>query len=79
MIDLEILQKQNNLTISDNGLIFVKPYDQYSYTTFPLEDLEGCLTLTPNDYVLLKAGYYRINKDLTGLEINEIEENPSTD
>lgn len=73
-MDIEILKKQNNLTISDDGLIYVKPTDQYNYTTFPLEDLGGCLALTPQDYVLLKAGYYRITKDLLGLEINEPEE-----
>ena len=70
-MDIEILKKQNNLTINDDGLIYVKPTDQYNYTTYPLEDLGGCLALTPNDYVLLKAGYYRFTEDLTGLEINE--------
>ena len=70
-MDIEILKKQNNLTISDDGLIYVKPLDQYSYTTFPLGDLGGCLALTPDEYVLLKAGYYRITGDLKGLEINE--------
>ena len=73
MIDIEILKNQNNLTISDEGLIFVKPFDQYNYVTYPIEDLGGCLALTPNDYVLLKAGYYRITKDLLGLEINKLE------
>ena len=70
-MDIEILKKQNDLTISDDGLIFVKPIGQYEYITFPLEDLGGCLALTPQDYVLLKAGYYRITEDLLGLEINE--------
>lgn len=70
-MDIEILKKQNNLTISDDGLIYIRPTGQYTYDTFPLEDLGGCLSLTPSDYVLLKAGYYRITKDLLGLEINE--------
>lgn len=74
MIDIDILKEQNNLTISDDGLIYVKPIDQYNYKTFPLEDLGGCLALTPNDYVLLKAGYYRIKEDMTGLEINITED-----
>ena len=73
-MDIEILKKQNDLTISDDGLIFVKPFDQYNYVTYPIEDLGGCLALTPQDYVLLKAGYYRITEDLLGLEINEIQE-----
>lgn len=73
-MDIEILKQQNKLTVSDDGFIYVKPIDQYNYITFPLEDLGGCLALTPQDYVLLKAGYYRITKDLLGLEINEPEE-----
>lgn len=73
-MDIEILKKQNKLTVSDDGFIYVKPTDQYNYITFPLEDFEGCLALTPSDYVLLKAGYYRITKDLLGLEINQNEE-----
>lgn len=71
MMDIEILKKQNNLTISDDGFIYIKPLEDGGYLTYPLEDLGGCLALTPNDYVLLKAGYYRIKEDLTGLEINE--------
>lgn len=73
MIDIEILKNQNNLTINDDGLIYIKPTDQYNYVTYPIEDLGGCLALTPNDYVLLKAGYYRITEDLLGLEINKLE------
>lgn len=70
-MDIEILKKQNNLTINDDGLIYVKPLAKGGYTTYPLEDLAGCLALTPEDYVLLKAGYYRITENLLGLEINE--------
>lgn len=70
-MDIKILRKQNNLTISGDGLIYVKPINKYDYITYPLEDLGGCLALTPNDYVLLKAGYYRFTEDLLSLEINE--------
>ena len=70
-MDIEILKKQNRLTVNDDGLIYVKPLGDGNYITFPIEDLSGALALTPNDYVLLKAGYYRITEDLTGLEINE--------
>lgn len=70
-MDIEILKKQNRLTVNDDGFIYVKPLGDGNYITFPIEDLGGCLELTPNDYVLLKAGYYRITEDLTGLEINE--------
>lgn len=70
-MDIKILRKQNNLTISGDGLIYVKPINKYDYITYPLEDFVGCLELTVDEYVLLKAGYYRISEDLTGLEINE--------
>lgn len=70
-MDIEILKKQNNLTISDDGLIYVKPLENGGFITYPLEDLGGCLALTPNDYLLLKAGYYKITEDLLSLEINE--------
>ena len=73
-MDIEILKKQNNLTINDDGFVYIRPNGRYTYDTFPLEDFEGCIAITPQDYVLLKAGYYRITKDLLGLEINEPEE-----
>ena len=69
-MDIEILKTQNKLTISDDGLIYIKPTGPYNYVTYPIEDLSGALALTPEEYVLLKANYYRINNDLTGLEIN---------
>lgn len=71
MIDIEILKKQNNLVIDDNGFILVKPTGIYNYTTYPLNDLGGCLRLTMDEYLGLRANYYRFNKNLNGLEINE--------
>ena len=73
MMDLEILKKQNNLTISDDGLVYVKPRGEFTYITYPLKDLSGCIMITPEEYVLLKAGYYKFNKELTKLVINEWE------
>lgn len=72
-MDLEILKKQNNLTISDDGLVYVKPRGEFTYITYPLKDLSGCLMITPEEYVLLKAGYYKFNKELTKLVINKWE------
>lgn len=71
MMDLEILKKQNKLTISDDGLVYVKPRGEFNYITYPLKDLSGCIAITPEDYVLLKAGYYKFNEELTGLVVNE--------
>lgn len=71
MIDKDILKKQNNLLIDDNGLILVKPTGLYSYITFPLNDLNGCLRLTMEEYLGLRANYYRFNENLTELEIND--------
>lgn len=70
-MDLEILKKQNRLTINDDGLVYVKPINQNNFITYPLKDFVGCLAITPEDYILLKAHYYRFSKDLTMLEINE--------
>ena len=69
-MDIEILKMQNNLTINDDGLIYVKPISEYEYTTFPLEELDGCLALTMEEYLGLKINYYKFNKDLNKLEIN---------
>ena len=69
-MDLEILKKQNRLTINDDGLVYIRPINVNNFITYPLDDFKGCLAITPEDYVLLKAGYYRFNIDLTELEIN---------
>lgn len=71
MIDIEILKKQNNLTINDDGYIYIKPQDEINYSTFPLEDLDGCLALSLDEYLGLRVGYYRFNEDLNGLVINQ--------
>ena len=73
MIDLEILKEQNKLTINDNGLIYIKPIGD-GWQTYPLDTLDDCLLLTPEEYVLLKARYYKIKDDHSGLEIYVPEE-----
>lgn len=73
MIDLQILKRQNDLLIDDDGLIMVKPTDRNNFETFPLQDLGGCLRLTMEEYLGLRAGYYRFNENLNGLEINDNE------
>ena len=70
-MDLEVLKKQNKLTVTDNKNIYVKPIDVHNFKTFPLKSLDGCLEVTPEQYLLLRANYYRFNKTLTELEINE--------
>lgn len=70
MIDFEIIKKQNKLT-TFNEYIYVKPIDEYNYVTYPLIELKGCLTITLEEYLGLRANYYRFNEELTGLEINE--------
>jgi hypothetical protein len=73
MIDIEILKKQNSLVIDDDGMIMVKPINENDFETFPLKDLAGCLRLTMEEYLGLRAGYYRFNENLNGLEINDNE------
>lgn len=70
MIDFETIKKQNNL-ITDGDKIIIKPSDQHNYITYPIEDLTGALFITLEEYLGLRANYYRFNKELTGLELNE--------
>lgn len=70
-MDISILKKQNRLIFNDDGKIYVKPITQTTYETYPLKSLTGCIVITPDEYVLLKANYYRFNEDLTELEIND--------
>ena len=49
MIDFETIKKQNNL-ITDSDKIVVKPIDKYNYVTYPIDDLNGALLLTLEEY-----------------------------
>lgn len=69
-VDIEILKQQNKL-VTNNGKIYVKPIDQYNFVAFPIEDLKGSLALSVEEYLGLRAMYYRFNENLDGLEINE--------
>lgn len=69
-IDIEILKQQNKLT-THNGKIYVKPIDKYDFVTFPIENLKGSLALSVEEYLGLRAMYYRFNDSLDGLEIND--------
>jgi hypothetical protein len=70
-MDINILKKQNRLIFNDDGKVYVKPITQTTYETYPLKSLTRCIVITPEEYVLLKANYYRFNKTLTELEIND--------
>lgn len=69
MIDIQTLKKQNNLVVNDDGLIYVKPLDEICFTTYPLETLEGCLALTIEEYLGLRAGYYMFEEDLNSVVV----------
>lgn len=71
MIDINILKKQNNLTVTDDNNIYVKPTSEYNYVTYPLETLEGCLALTLDEYLGLRANYYKFDETLTKLVVRE--------
>ena len=67
-IDFETIKQQNNLiTIGDK--IFVKPLSKYNYVTYPIEELEGTILVTLEEYLGLRVNYYCFNDNLTGLEI----------
>jgi hypothetical protein len=70
MIDLEQLAKLNRLYVKDN-LIFVQPIDEYNYITYPINDLTKCLRVTLEQYLGLRANYYKFNEKLTQLVVRE--------
>lgn len=70
MIDFETIKKQNKLT-TYNEYIYVKPIDEYNYITYPLTKLEGCLAITLEQYLGLRANYYKFNEKLTELVVRE--------
>ena len=70
MIDFETIKKQNNL-VTEGDKIIVKPIGRYDFDTYPLNDLAGAIFITLEEYLGLKANYYRFNETLTGLELNE--------
>lgn len=72
-MDFGKLAKENLLTITPSGYVCVKPHDQYSFTTYPINDLD-CILLTPNEYMGLLNNTYMFNENLTGV-IEYIEPN----
>lgn len=77
MIDIDILQKQNNLTIID-GKVCIIPLSKRDFTTYPINETDLYIKVSPEDYLYLKAGYLCFTDDFTALEIapvrQEIEE-----
>ena len=70
MIDINILAKQNNLLIYD-GFILVQPKNETDYITFPIDDISKCIRLTLEQYLGLRANYYKFNEKLTELVVRE--------
>lgn len=77
MIDIDILQKQNNLTIID-GQVCIIPLSKRDFTTYPINETDSYIKVSPEEYLYLKAGYLWFTDDFTALEIapvrQEIEE-----
>lgn len=70
-IDFLTLAQQNRLTYNDEHThYYVHPTDKHNYTTFPLDDLEGTVLLTMEEYLGLRAGYYQFTDDLNGIELS---------
>ena len=68
MIDIDILQKQNNLTIID-GKVCIIPLSKRDFTTYPINKTDSYIKVSPEDYLYLKAGYLCFTDDFTALEI----------
>ena len=77
MIDIDILQRQNHLTIID-GQVCIIPLSKRDFTTYPINETDLYIKVSPEDYLYLKAGYLCFTDDFTALEIapvrQEIEE-----
>lgn len=68
-INITILQQQNMLSLDGNNNIYVYPHNKWEYTTYPLpENYQGCITLTLEEYLGLRANYYMFNDNLDGVE-----------
>ena len=65
-MDFEQLKKDNLLTISPSGYVCVKPIDQYSFTSYPI-DIYDCILITQDEYVGLLERRYMFNEALTGV------------
>lgn len=68
MIDIDILQKQNNLTIID-GQVCIIPLSKRDFTTYPINETDSYIKVSPEEYLYLKAGYLWFTDDFTALEI----------
>ncbi len=66
------LIEKNLLTVVD-GKICVKPHDQRSFTTYPIQD-DDCILVSQEEYIGLITQVYMFNEDLTGLVDYETEE-----
>lgn len=82
-MDFEQLKLDNLLTISPSGYVCVKPIDQYSFTSYPI-DIFDCILVTQDEYVGLLERRYMFNKSLLGVTAyvepvnEEIDENALT-
>lgn len=65
-MDFEDLVKENLLTITPSGYVCVNPHDQYSFTTYPVEEYD-CILLTPDEYIGLLDHTYMFNESLKGV------------
>ena len=68
MIDIDILQRQNHLTIID-GQVCIIPLSKRDFTTYPINETDSYIKVSPEEYLYLKAGYLCFTDDFTALEI----------
>lgn len=68
MIDIDILQRQNHLTIID-GQVCIIPLSKRDFTTYPINETDSYIKVSPEEYLYLKAGYLWFTDDFTALEI----------
>ena len=68
MIDIDILQRQNHLTIIEEQ-VYIIPLSKRDLTTYHINEKNKYIKVSPEDYLYLKAGYLCFTDDFTALEI----------
>lgn len=66
-MDFEELKEKNLLTLSPSGFVCIIPHDQYSFTTYPINDINDGILLTQDEYIGIIERRYMFNESLNGV------------
>lgn len=74
-MEIKKLKERYKLTTNeDETLIYLKPLDEHSFVTYPLDNLEKpILQVTLNEYLGLMLRIYKFSEDLLSIVENPVE------